>query len=256
MKQTLSASSLKYLAMFTMLLDHMAYYLSLPVPLRWVGRLAAPIFLFFIVEGFIHTRSYPKYLLRVYALAVGMGVINTLLRQYAGGFRPDGITPSNGICATFFLLLLILQGLKLVQQRRWVGALLIVLPFAVSYLLLFLLPQEITLLLFGTVLPSPFTCEGGIEFLIIGVLLYFFRQNRQYQLIAYVVSSLVLYLVPVLQMQGDTVQLLFVYFQWLMVFAAVPLAMYNGKRGSAPKWLFYWFYPVHVYLLWALGALL
>ena len=37
MKPSLSASALKVLALFTMLLDHMAYYLYLPEPLRWVG---------------------------------------------------------------------------------------------------------------------------------------------------------------------------------------------------------------------------
>lgn len=42
----------------------------------------------------------------------------------------------------------------------------------------------------------------------------------------------------------------------MMVFAAIPLALYNGERGSAPRWLFYLFYPTHIYLLWALGALL
>ena len=42
----------------------------------------------------------------------------------------------------------------------------------------------------------------------------------------------------------------------MMVFAALPLSCYNGARGSAPRWLFYVFYPAHVYLLWALGALL
>ena len=56
MKPSLSASALKVLALFTMLLDHMAYYLYLPEPLRWVGRLAAPIFLFFVVEGFGRTK--------------------------------------------------------------------------------------------------------------------------------------------------------------------------------------------------------
>ena len=129
MKPSLSASALKVLALFTMLLDHMAYYLYLPELLRWVGRLAAPIFLFFVVEGFGRTRNYKKYLLRVYAVAAGMGIINALLRQYAGGLRPDGITPTNGICATFFLLLVILQGLKRMEQRRWDGILLVAGPF-------------------------------------------------------------------------------------------------------------------------------
>ena len=189
MKLSLSASALKVLALFTMLLDHMAYYLYLPEPLRWVGRLAAPIFLFFVVEGFGRTRNYKKYLLRVYAVAAGMGITNARL-------------------------------------------------------------------LTTTLLPSPYTCEGGIEFLMIGVLLYFFRRERSMQLTAYVVSCLVLYLTPILLLNGSPVTLLFTYYQWMMVFAAIPLAMYNGERGNSPRWLFYWFYPAHVYLLWALGALL
>lgn len=256
MKPSLSASALKYLALATMLLDHAAYFLSLPEPLRWVGRLAAPIFLFFVVEGFTHTRCYKKYLLRVYAVAVGMGITNTLLRQVAGGFRPDGLTPTNGICATFFLLLLILQGLKLVQKRRWIGIVPVTVPFVLPTLLETVLPAEVASLLTGTLLPSPYTCEGGIEFIMIGVLLYFFRRDKKTQLTAYVVATLALYLTPILLLNGSPVTLLFTYYQWLMVFAAVPLSMYNGERGNAPRWLFYWFYPLHVYFLWALGAFL
>ena len=229
MKPSLSASALKVLALFTMLLDHMAYYLYLPEPLRWVGRLAAPIFLFFVVEGFGRTRNYKKYLLRVYAVAVGMGITNALLRQYAGGLRPDGITPTNGICATFFLLLVILQGLKRMEQRRWDGILLVAGPFVLPLLLEAVLPTAAASLLTTTLLPSPYTCEGGIEFLMIGVLLYFFRRERSMQLTAYVVSCLVLYLTPILLLNGSPVTLLFTYYQWMMVFAAIPLAMYNGE---------------------------
>ena len=118
MKPSLSASALKYIALAAMLLDHMAYYLSLPLPLRWVGRLAAPIFLFFVVEGFCHTRRFGRYLLRMYAVAMGMGLVNTLLARYAAGFRPDGITPQNGICATFFLLLLMLRARRPADAAR------------------------------------------------------------------------------------------------------------------------------------------
>ena len=234
----------------------MVYQVPLPEPLRWVGRLAAPIFLCYVVEGFGRTRNYKKYLLRVYAVAAGMGITNALLRQYAGGLRPDGITPTNGICATFFLLLVILQGLKRMEQRRWDGILLVAGPFVLPLLLEAVLPTAAASLLTTTLLPSPYTCEGGIEFLMIGVLLYFFRRERSMQLTAYVVSCLVLYLTPILLLNGSPVTLLFTYYQWMMVFAAIPLAMYNGERGNSPRWLFYWFYPAHVYLLWARGALL
>ena len=254
MKPSLSASALKVLALIAMLLDHMAYYLSLPEPLRWVGRLAAPIFLFFVVEGFTHTRSYRRYLLRVYALAAAMGITNAVLAQFAGGLRRDGITPTNSICAAFFLLLLILQGLKRIEQRRWDGVLLIVGPFALPLLLDAVLPPTVSVLLQNTVLPGPFTSEGGVELLMLGVLLYFFRRDKRTQLTAYVMGTLVLYLTPVVLLGGFP--LLFTYYQWMMVFAAIPLALYNGERGSAPRWLFYLFYPTHIYLLWALGALL
>lgn len=117
-----------------------------------------------MVEGFGRTRNYKKYLLRVYAVAAGMGITNALLRQYAGGLRPDGITPTNGICATFFLLLVILQGLKRMEQRRWDGILLVAGPFVLPLLLEAVLPTAAASLLTTTLLPSPYTCEGGIEF--------------------------------------------------------------------------------------------
>ncbi|MEG1321884.1 MAG: hypothetical protein RSD01_02045, partial [Ruthenibacterium sp.] len=35
---------------------------------------------------------------------------------------------------------------------------------------------------------------------------------------------------------------------------AVPLMLcYNGTRGNGSKRLFYWFYPVHIYVLFALS---
>ena len=54
------------------------------------------------------------------------------------------------------------------------------------------------------------------------------------QLTAYVVSCLVLYLTPILLLNGSPVTLLFTYYQWMMVFAAIPLAMYNGGAGEFP----------------------
>jgi hypothetical protein len=41
--------------------------------------------------------------------------------------------------------------------------------------------------------------------------------------------------------------------QWLMVFAIIPIILYNGKRGKvqkAGKYFFYVYYPAHIYLLY------
>lgn len=44
-------------------------------------------------------------------------------------------------------------------------------------------------------------------------------------------------------------------FNWMMI-GALPLVLaYNGQRGRPVKYGFYWFYPLHIYLLWLLRLL-
>ncbi len=66
---------LKMIAIITMLIDHTAAVLIpsntvLWLVMRCIGRLAFPIFVFLLVEGFYHTRDVKKYLLRMGAFAL------------------------------------------------------------------------------------------------------------------------------------------------------------------------------------------
>jgi hypothetical protein len=75
-----------------MTIDHVAWRLfpgfpiaPLPLFLHLIGRLTAPIMMFFIVEGYYHTRDLKKYIFRIflfsvishvpYALFVGTNII-------------------------------------------------------------------------------------------------------------------------------------------------------------------------------------
>ncbi|MDY5576949.1 MAG: TraX family protein [Lachnospiraceae bacterium] len=62
----MSSNALKVIAMISMLIDHIGYVL-LPeeVVLRYIGRIAFPIYCFLLVEGFFHTRNIIKYLARM-----------------------------------------------------------------------------------------------------------------------------------------------------------------------------------------------
>ncbi len=46
------------------------------------------------------------------------------------------------------------------------------------------------------------------------------------------------------------------HIQYFGVFAALPLALYNGKKGPGLKWAFYIFYPAHLLLLYGIRLLL
>ncbi|WP_338010893.1 TraX family protein [Paenibacillus alvei] len=72
---------LKLLGMTLMVLDHMNQFLpGMPIWFGWFGRIVAPIFFYFIVEGFYHTRSRVKYMLRLFKWAVITKLGSTLLQ--------------------------------------------------------------------------------------------------------------------------------------------------------------------------------
>lgn len=45
------------------------------------------------------------------------------------------------------------------------------------------------------------------------------------------------------------------WYQWMMVFAMVPILFYNGKYGQGLKKVFYIYYPAHIAALYLLGSL-
>lgn len=67
----MSRNTLKVIACISMLIDHIGYIL-LPEYffLRYIGRLAMPIFAFFIGEGCLYTRDRKKYFFRIFSLGL------------------------------------------------------------------------------------------------------------------------------------------------------------------------------------------
>ena len=120
----LSETGLKWIALVTMVLDHIHYFFSftgcVPEWFSMVGRLGAPLFLFCLVEGFTHTHSRKRYFARVYVLSTAMSTL--LLLMAFGGLlvRPDGFYPANGMMTTFVILMVIFQGIDWLGQRRMV----------------------------------------------------------------------------------------------------------------------------------------
>lgn len=71
MEKVLNSFQIKLIAIITMVIDHagMIFFPRIIV-FRIIGRIAFPLFAFFIAEGFRHTRSVKKYLFRLLLCAV------------------------------------------------------------------------------------------------------------------------------------------------------------------------------------------
>ena len=112
----LDGGTLKCIAAALMLTDHVGAILLPEVPvLRCVGRLAFPIFAFFIAEGYAHTRNFGRYFRRLAILAV----VSEIPFNLENGAVFD-LTRQN-VLFTFCLALLTLRGLEALGRERGFG---------------------------------------------------------------------------------------------------------------------------------------
>ena len=267
----LSDTSLKEIALALMVLDHIHYFFSftgaVPEWFSMLGRVSAPLFLFCTAEGFAHTHDRRTYLLRLWAMGAGMGLVQFVIGVGLGR-RADGFYPMNGILRDLTVACLLWQGIDWLRQHRLGRALALVggvgvLWPAVSLALVAALPPAGQLPLYflsWTVLPNwAFSTDGGVWFILGGVLLYALRGHRKIQVLAWAAWAFWIDMGSVsylLRMGGGISlgQAMLLSYQWMEVFAAPLMLLYNGQRGAGHKQLFYWFYPAHVYGLYAVSC--
>jgi hypothetical protein len=270
----LTGSEIKVLALVFMLLDHIHYFFEftgkVPIALSWIGRMAADLFLFTMIEGYTHTSSKKKYFLRIYIMSTFMGILKSLMAIFPTLQRGDGFYAENGIFSTFVILIIIFKGIDYIKERKILKGVGVVLsPFIVSYAMVFIFQ----LLIFPNVsmntaghiykiifsfIPSPLMVEGGIYIILTGMILYIFRENRRLQLISYGIFILAWMIgIPLAYIRPISLNLMFTdYYEWMAVFAVIFMFMYNGEKGKSMKKLFYIFYPAHIYILYGLSILL
>lgn len=268
---SLSGFQLKYIALIAMVFDHIHYFfdytVEIPIWFAMIGRLAAPLFLFSVIEGFIHTRNRKKYFLKIYVLAILMGLIQFGFYNFLHPLvRPDGFFPKNMMLSSFAILLVALQGIAWIQEKKYLkGIPTLLFPLMLPWLmlLLYLSGQDkpiFTLfinLLNYTVLPTHTSIsDGGTWLLLTGIAMYLCHKNLKKEVLAFVTVSLVWVLMGIVLSRPSFQDLMFRYIEWMEIFAAPLMLCYNGQRGKGSKYLFYVFYPTHIYLLYALSVLL
>ena len=274
-KKGLDGTQLKTIALVLMVMDHIHYFFAftgaVPEWFSMLARLSAPLFLFCTVEGFAHTHDRRRYFLRIWGIGAGMAAVEFFM-MYGGWLRRgDGFYPLNAIFQDFVLLCIVWQGMDWLKVKRYakgIAAIAAVVgwPFiAAAFLRAFQqMPRAATVVAFIITSPLPMwtsVTDGGWAYLLGGVVLYALRSHRRLQVAAWSAVTFLaefgfVYLAARSQPGFMWTQMFTTYYEWLGVFAAVPMLLYNGRRGSGHKRLFYWFYPAHVYLLYGASCLL
>ncbi len=238
----LSASTLKIIACIIMTVDHVgAYILTDLLILRVIGRLAFPIFAYFIAEGCRYTRHKLKRFLLVFGFAI---LCEGVYLVYSG--KLDG-----GILLTFsFSILLIyqVQALKrALAQRRWGAAVLWTMLLAASLVGVYGFSKYVLYVSYGFwgVLIPVFTALPDYKE---GEAPRFFRylSGRPQKLALCTLGMVLLCLSPGIAK-----------IQIYCLFSVVLLALYNGKPGvKKMKYGFYVFYPLHLVVIFLLEKLI
>jgi len=225
-----------------MLIDHTAYafdgllfFASVPV-LRAIGRIAFPIFAYFVGEGFRHTRDVRKYLARLGLFAFVSEIPFTLVFQNAtliarGGQLDSIVFFSLASHNVIFTLFLGLSSAYVLRLAKYSPAFYAAIP---------------VLIILGDVLNTDF---GSIGVVMVFACAAITGRSRSLRLGILLAGGLVLYLPFASTNPAFSAMLIAGY-----CFALLLLILYNGKRGPAFKWLFYVFYPGHLLLIF--GALL
>lgn len=227
----ITSSWLKWLAIISMLIDHLgavilepwlasggalAYpaidWVTVDMVLRLIGRFAFPIYSFLIVEGYHHTRDVRRYALRL----AGFAIISEIPFNLAISQSWFNLSYQN----VFFTLLgglLAIWVLDLVDNRL-VGV-----------------AAAGSLVLAGHLLQTDYGAYGVLMML----LLHWTRSDRRVQAISGAIFNLS---------------------QLTASLAFIPIYFYNGEKGKGnSKWI-YWIYPVHlllfalIYRLWLMPS--
>lgn len=236
---SLTRNMLKTIACISMLIDHIGYILFPQIAvLRYIGRLAMPIFAFFIGEGCLHTRDRKKYFLRLFSLGMVCQAVYVLEYLIMGSGDPFYLnilltfSASIVLCSTFFNCFDENGKSKKGKENYILG--LVLAFFAV---LCFLGEREI--------IPLYFDYGFG------GILLPVFAATTKNKNRKFFVFSAGLILFLMLLDYSDPLWTVFA------LCSLIPLYFYNGKSGKRNlKLAFYLFYPLHLAVLYVISYFL
>ncbi len=225
----LSANSLKIIALISMTIDHIGLiFFPENLVLRAIGRLAFPIFAYFIAEGAKHTSNYLKYFVRIFGLGIIFFIFYLCFMKMV----------YFSIFITFSISLILIGLYKLfiksISEKNTI--------LGISYLLI-----SAGLILLSYFLTTIAKVDYGIFGILISVILYAFKKDI-FKMIGLFVMLLIF---------SFANQVFPIYINVFCIISVLLLMLYNGEKGKLNlKYLFYFYYPLHLVTLYGIYILI
>jgi hypothetical protein len=264
----MSSFVLKLIAIITMLIDHIgAVFISptahpeLYVLFRGTGRLAFPIFVFLIVEGFHHTKDVKKYLKRLgifaliseipfdlafYQYHYHSEIINDIENmisadnEYRIGLQNnliERLNSSQNVFFTLFLGLLLIYIMSLVEKQ-----------YRHQMLVNNLLNGALTIgfCALAYIIKTDYSVAG----ILLIVAFYLFRGSKtMLTIVLLIITSTILSNINSYRATGNILYIISTF----ATLSMIPIALYNGKKGKSVKYIFYIFYPAHLLIIYLIS---
>lgn len=240
-----TAFCLKIIALISMFLDHLGLIIMPQFGfLRILGRLAFPLFAFFIAEGFRHTRNRKKYFFQIFILG--------LICQAAYFIAEGGMYL--GVLLTFSVSLLLIAALEDIKrafrsQGSFLGKSAFGMKPAAGFKDKFLsVLAFLVLVAAAAALCHLVQVDYGFAGVMLPVLAYITAKK---------LPRLILFGLGLVALCVEMAVLGGFEAQW-WCFAVLPLLwLYNGEPGKyRMKYFFYLFYPAHLAVLYLISALI
>lgn len=263
----LNTTQLKILGLILMTVDHVGWLIEGdPLYFRVIGRLAAPIFCYFIAQGFHHTKNKKKYFLRLYIAAVIIAVINDTFNGFQNYFNLNA-----NIFLVFSIGVLFLYLTEGLNENRKKGlrniAIYILVQFMITGIQLYTGIFSFCENTFTALTLNVFSVPYGIAFPLLIVMFYYSSHKKHTEILSYIlfcIAFILLYESNIVARitfysglyGGDSVLEAFsmftqmlgmnprptglrwydvASFQWAMIFSLPFILLYNGEKGKGYK---------------------
>ena len=229
----MTSFSLKIFAIISMFCDHFgdAFWGQFSF-LNLIGRFAFPIFAFQISEGFTHTKSIKKYFLRLGIFAL---IAQIPFSLFCGKFQGNYLALN--VFFTLFLGLLSIYLYDYITKSPNTSPKSFPIDKIIGIIVMLLIAYVAELL--GT--------DYGMWGVIVIFAFYFFKKNKLLMALSFVFLCIIKYGMYIYQVGFNSSILALGIFTALSI---LFIDLYNGKQGRKIKYLLYFFYPIHLFLLY------